>query len=254
MSALVSMGACPFCQNGTNTPCFATYVDGYHCYTCGKHKSASEKHYAFRTLKPIQKQLNLPQLIENPCKFSISVLQWLYKYFIYEGDIQRHNIYYVPPIEGYEESIVFGNKELTFWQRRFFPSKKFITRGDKTQVFVLPSLITSNKIILVEDIISAIRVSKYANVICLFGTHMNYLCRKFLEKSIYNIFIWLDPDKPGQDASNIMLNILTKSLGTYTRYRAFAVREQRTIKILNTEKQPKDYCDQELKLIVGEIN
>ncbi len=257
MGQLRSTGSCPFCGQGVNTPCFATYSDGYHCFTCGKKKNGVIRDF----LKPLitsNKNLELPECTNNIRQFSPNVLEWLYKYYVYDDLIRKYNIMYAPFAEFgvfKGESLILPlivNREIISYQRRFFPNKQFITKGDKTSPFTINRDNLQN-IVLVEDYISAVRLGELTNVICLQGTHMNWICLKLLEKSTYNIKIWLDPDKPGQDASKEILNKLVGRITTYNKYNAFEVREMRTVDIMVTEKQPKEYSNQELKQLLGAL-
>ncbi len=141
---LVNMGACPFCGGGNNTPCFATYDNGFHCFTCGKKKSTDRAQYAYRPmLATMDKDLTLPEHTQNTCEFSPSVLKWLYSYYVYDDLIKQYNIAYVPFAEFGQfkgESLILPaitDGKLMSYQRRFFPNKQFITKGDKTSPFVI---------------------------------------------------------------------------------------------------------------------
>ncbi len=262
MGLLISTGACPFCGNGNNTPCFAQYSDGYKCFSCGVTKTQDTNNYAFRpTMKTCDKKLDVPEHTQNIREFSPSVLQWLYKYYVYDDLIKKHGISYVKydkfnQFEG--ESLLFPQfheDKLVFYTRRFFPSKQFIIRGDKSTPLIIKCVHNvCNKVVIVEDFISAIRLAEHVHTVCLSGVHMNFSCRKFLESLTYNVEIWLDPDEAGQEASKIILSQLSKSMQYGSRYRAFQNRESRTIEIRSTALQPKDYSPQELKQILGEKN
>lgn len=253
------MGSCPFCLGGQRTSCFATYDDGYCCFTCGR-KKIEKNGYAWKpTLsQEAVKNMQLPQMVQNTSKFSLTVLRWLYKYYVFEALIKKYHIAYVPPVGNINESLilpVFDGQKLISYQQRFFPNKSFITKGDKTVPFMIKcENPISNEIILVEDFISAIRLGEHVHTICLFGVHISIIMSKFIENLNMNVRIWLDPDEAGQTASKIMLDKLTKSMTYCAKYRAFAIREPRTVEIIKTELQPKDYSDSELKTILGEKN
>lgn len=251
------MGSCPFCGGGNNTPCFATYSDGYHCFTCGKKKSTDRLHYAYRPLLASTPDLRVPDCTQNTCEFSPGVLKWLYSYYVYDELIRKYGLAYVPyakygSFEG--ESLILpvtkGNQVISF-QQRFFPKKQFITKGDKTSPFMIMCE-QSKKIVLVEDYISAIRVGQHANVICLHGVHVLYDVSKLLQNLNMNIEIWLDPDEAGQTASKELLAKLTKDAHNCAKYRAFAIRESTTITIRSTRLQPKDYSPHEIQQILGD--
>lgn len=257
---LLNMGACPFCGGGNNTPCFATYDNGYFCYTCGKKKSTDRDAYAFRpSLITSDKNMLLPECTQNTCEFSPSVLKWLYSYYVYDDLIKKYNIAYCPFAEFGRfkgESLILPvvvDGELINYQRRFFPNKQFITKGDKTSPLVIMRK-QSNTVVLVEDYISAIRLGEHVNVICLHGVHVSYNVSKLLSYLNMNIEIWLDPDEAGKTASKDIMSQLVTSMNINSKYRAFAVRESISITMRSTEKQPKDYSPQELKKILGVRN
>ncbi len=261
MSQLISMGSCPFCLSGTNTPCFATYDNGYFCFTCNKRKSTDRAQYAYRpSLISSDKSMTVPKHTQNTCEFSPSVLKWLYSYYVYDDLIKKYGIAYVPydkygKFEG--ESLllpVYVNHELTFYQQRFFPNKQFITKGDKTSPFIIKHRDNLTRIVLVEDYISAVRVGQHSNVICLHGVHVHYNVAKLLQYLNMNVIIWLDPDEAGQTASKAIMSQLVTAMNINNRDRAFAIRDSRSVTIRSTKLQPKDYSNQELKQILGDEN
>lgn len=250
MSKLVSMGICPYCNKGHNTPCFAEFTNGYHCYSCGRHKHVTDDFYAFKDPRLISQDTKYPLVSKDINKFSINVLQWLYKYHVFERLIRKYKIFYS---KEKEDSLIFNvikDNKITFWQQRYFPSKRFKTGGNKNELFFISNP-QSTKLVLVEDFISAIRVGELANVICLWGTCMNKDVSNFIKNiSICDIKIWLDPDIAGQNAAKTVKNNLIRLLKYDNIDKAFAILEQRTVNILTSEKQPKEYTDSEIKTIL----
>lgn len=250
MSSLIRMGSCPMCQKGTDTPCFAEYVDGYHCFSCGAHKKLGGTNYAYRPATAATITSFPHDTTNTVAKFSPNVLEWLYSYYVFDAMIRDYRIMYC---KDKEDSLVFPvikDNEIKFWQQRYFPTKRFKTGGNKSEIFYIKH--DSNKLVLVEDYISAIRVASFANVICLWGTHMNYDMSNFIDNiDMTNVSVWLDPDAAGQDAAKKIFNRLENKMHYLSGTRAFAIREQRTLTILDTEKQPKQYSDTELKSILG---
>jgi 5S rRNA maturation endonuclease (ribonuclease M5) len=204
--------------------------------------------------------IRLPDHTQNICEFSPSVLRWLYSFYIYDDLIKKHGIAYTKYTEFITERgvkysgdglilPVFKDDTLVFCQQRFFPDKKFITKGDKTSPFVIKCE-GSTCLYIVEDYISAIRLGEFTNVLCLFGTSIHYQSIEFIRESGYGIIVWLDNDEAGEKGANIIIDKVTKALFCDTRYRAFAFRESRTIENLRTEFQPKEYSNQQLKTII----
>lgn len=260
---LISMGPCSFCGGGNNTPCFATYSDGFKCFTCGKTKRTDGATMAYRPMiKASNTEIRLPEHTQNISEFAPSVLKWLYSYYVYDNLIKKYGIAYTQHTEFTTERglvyrgvglllPVFVDNALVFCQQRFFPNKMFITKGDKTTPFVIKCKRKSDITVIVEDYISAIRLGEHVNVVCMFGTSLTYSGVKLLEQSTDNIIVWLDNDEAGHTGADTVASKLSKSLHTNAKYRAFAVRESRTVEVLRTDKQPKDYCDEELKQLLG---
>lgn len=249
MGTLLSTGSCPFCKSGTRTPCFATYSDGYHCFTCGKKKIEKDG-YAWKPCfdtKP-SGMVELPTLTNNISQFSLEVLQWLYKYYVFDDLIKKYNICYVPEVNSLVLPVFDGDKLISY-QQRSFPRKGFITNGDKTLPFMIKCG-QENTVVLVEDYISAIRLGEHVHTICLFGVHVSNIMLKFIENLNMDIKIWLDPDDAGVTNSKLIRDKLTKGLTHHAKYRAFSVRGPRIVEQVLTELQPKEYSDGELIAIL----
>jgi 5S rRNA maturation endonuclease (ribonuclease M5) len=201
--------------------------------------------------------LALPEHTQNVNKFSPNVLKWLYSFYVYDDLIRKYGIAYSEYAEFGQfkgESLILPvivDGDLKSYQRRFFPHKQFLTKGDKTSPFII-KCVGSNQMVLVEDYISAIRVGQFCNVVCLQGVHIQWNALKLIENSNMDIIIWLDPDEAGQTAAKDLEQRLVNRLQLGSRYKAFSFREPRAISILQTGKQPKDYCDIELQKIIGE--
>ena len=260
---LISMGSCPFCGGGNNTPCFATYSDGYKCFTCGKSKHTDGATMAYRPMiKASNTEIRLPEHTQNISEFSPSVLKWLYSYYVYDPLIRKYGIAYTQHTEFTTERgivykgtglllPVFVDNVLVFCQQRFFPDKMFITKGDKTSPFVIKCREKSDITVIVEDYISAIRLGEFVNVVCMFGTSLTYSGMQIIGSGTDRVLVWLDNDEAGHSGASLISSKLDKYLHTCAKQRAFAVREPRTVEILKTDKQPKEYSDQELKQILG---
>lgn len=258
MGQLISMGACPFCGSGNKTPCFATYDDGFHCYSCGKHKSLDKKYYAYKpqiASNTNNTTFNPPEMIKRPCDFGVNVLKWLYNYYVFDEMIVKYGIGYCSYREFGKfkgESVIlpyYEDGSLVFLQQRFFPDKIFRTMGVKDRPFTFLNE-ESSQIILVEDFISAIRVAEHHNVLCLQGTKLNYNALKYILESNLDIKIWLDPDNAGQEGAKCIFDKVVNYLKYKYNKQAFVLRKHRTVSVIVTDKQPKNYSDQQIKDII----
>lgn len=255
MGRVIYMGVCPSCGGGANTPCFAKYADGHtYCFSC--HVRTKSNILDFSAHIPLKSTptVVIPTGTSSSIKeFSPQVLDWLYNNFVFDNLIKKYKISFVKDYSMYkEDSLLFPvleNSKLQFYQRRFFPNKKFITRG-YTKLGMLIKNKDSNKLIIVEDYISAIRAGEFVNVLCLFGTNLTEEMLKKTRKLDMDIKLYLDPDEAGQEAGKIIFKKLDEEYTSKFNSKAFAIREPRTISLEKTEKQLKEYCDEELKQIL----
>lgn len=253
---------CPKCGGPHENACFVTYDNGWHCFSCGASYVTDVDNYSFRAQKTASKGVYIPEHITfNPDKFSLYVLNWLYQYGLYKSDIKKYNIGYIPyeefktksELEFKGESLLFpiiSNLEIGNYQRRFFPDKKILTVGNKELIF-LPQKDSSfcDKIVLVEDYISAIKVSGVIPSMCLFGTKLK---ENQLEECLRyrNIIIWLDGDKPGQDGANKIYKKLCDTIKYRCKLNAFNSMCY-NVRIITTDNDPKTYSSTEINTILN---
>ena len=237
MSRVVGHERCPACaklgkdRHGDN---LAVYEDGgEHCFSCGYHYSA-------------EKRPNVPYLEGSPKEGPTSVASdapslpydvtseidpraslWLRECGLTMRDVVEHRILWSPSWE----RLIFPVGDC--WQGRYFgsdPKKaKWFTKGDIHNVIY--KLGTGPEVVLVEDILSAIRVSKFSSCICLFGSalpsmwisRMGFLGSRFA--------VWLDFDKR---VHSIQLCKRLQNLGFQARS-------------IITLKDPKNLTDEEIQ-------
>lgn len=242
-SHLVSQEQCPKCKelgkdrNGDN---LAVYSDGHKwCYSCGYHVSASgvAKIQAAMGAGTITsaKSIGLPEDVEF--QLPEKCWTWLRQYSISKGDVIRHKVMWS---ESWKRLIFpyFDTTGLLAWQGRYFgddPKKgKWFSQGDLKNILHICGPAKGSTLVLVEDIVSAIRVGHLMPCMPVFGSHVSVrtLLRiaQFYEKTV----IWLDKDKQ-IDSVKFSNNARLCNL-------------QSTSVI--TEKDPKEYPTQELKIIL----
>lgn len=131
--------------------------------------------------------------------------------------------------------------ELVAWQGRYFGERtthpKWFSKGDLQDVVSLHDVLgrKGECLVLVEDIISAIRVGNSAASVCIFGSYVD--SARLLHLRIFtsgSIVLWLDPDKRKE---SIKFAKLAHSLGFESR-------------IVLTDRDPKEYTDEEIQEIL----
>lgn len=226
MARVLSRERCPACakigkdRHGDN---LVTYDDGHSkCYSCGYYISGGKTFY-----KPLQSSQEpvsyLP--VDVTTEIDPKALQWLSRYFVTYNDVVEHRIMWS---ESYKRLIFpVGNA----WQGRYFGpdnKPKWFTKGNiHDNLHVLGD---GPEVVLVEDIVSAIRLSHVGCSLPVFGCELpsNWYARLvYLHRPLV---IWLDRDKRLESYS---LADRLRGLGFDTR-------------VVSTELDPKEYSKKEL--------
>jgi ribosomal protein S27AE len=219
----IKFSACPRCRKrgddrkGDN---LAEYKDNYYCFKCGYYESK-------RTLERVNDAYSQHIAEDNRQLDTIKQLpdvarQWLNKWQLTldELDCFRWNE---------EKQLLVMVNLPTFWHGRCFApfsKSKYLSNGIK------PFLQwgQSDTIVLVEDVISALKVGRVATGCPLFGTMPYKLILDGLER-YKNIFIWLDKDAAIKSLKTA--RITSELIG-------------KPIRVIITEKDPKYYNDLDL--------
>ena len=250
-SYLVRKEQCPECakQGKDNShDNLAVYSDGHsHCFSCGftiSNGVISRFRQRISSTRELDKQKSGLYLPEDCDTVYPSVaLDWIEQYELTKTDLLNNNALWS---ESSQRLIfpVYGDSGLLAYQGRYFgppssgkPYPKWYGKGDLGSTFNILGRSSSSKLVLTEDIISAIKCSKFCLAMPLYGSHVGVVRFKRLY-SLYGktltVSVYLDPDK-----------------------RKEAVLEARrgTLVGLNTEtifsdKDPKEHTYEELKEIL----
>jgi len=184
----------------------------WHCHNCGssgfiraKDLSPNELLNRFNNLSVIPSTSTCAKSVKLPYDFSTKIpnlgLQWFYKYGIFEDVIKKYSFGFS---EKYNRIVmpVFDDGELVYYQSRTLdtPTKsnpKYINvrqSGAKSVFFKSFAYKDSDKLVVVEDILSACKVGLVTNAVSLLGS---YIPDSFVNvcKDFDKIYIWLDRDK-----------------------------------------------------------
>ena len=248
MANHVRNSACPKCRelghdkSGNN---LGEYDDGScYCWKCGYyiHATAYGKVGAFRksygnaVVQQNQRYYPLPNDVDVYVP-AVARL-WLGKYGLTEYEIVTNRLMW----SEYWQQLIFPYfdkyNNLVGWQGRSFrPADagkaypKWFTQGDVQKLYhILPPKENYDTIVLVEDIVSAIKVSRHIPCMPIFGsTALNRL------KTLYNrttgLVWWLDP------------NMKKKSILEAFKARSIGMRAT----TIFSEKDPKEHSDNEIR-------
>ena len=219
---------CPKCRNkgkDTSGDNLAVYSDNHKfCFSCGYREPADigKLMSHIDDTSPIEiKGSNLPDDISYI--IPKEPYRWLKQYGIMEWEIKQHRFCW-SEIRQLLIFPVFGDnsKDVVFWQGRYFgnqytepviiggrtmgyeksrkPHPKYLTSGQHSGILHVLGEEHKNTIILTEDLISAIKVSRVYSAMPLWGSNLASETMKRLHKycishSFAKVGIWLDPDK-----------------------------------------------------------
>lgn len=227
MSKFVHHEQCPKCaergadRRGNN---LGVYSDGsLHCYSCGYHKSPS-----FRLKHLIKEERNDYEKTVLPRDFTKEVPSTAWKWLLQYGLTYSYWQAYC----GYSEKegrLIFPVGTPTqFSIGRSFTvgAGKWKIYGDKSSYVEVISNQVSEKVVLVEDLISAHKVGQVSTAIPLFGTSIYDNVIKKLRDLNLPVVIWLDDDQYALLPKKI--NRLQALLGLPVSY-------------IHTPKDPKEY-------------
>lgn len=215
-----------------------------HCFRCdfhdyeskGKQSLAELAHIAElnRLAETIELKLELPD--DYTRELPLEGRLWLYKAGITEPTWRHFGIGYSESLKRVIIPVYDEAGELIWFQCRAIykgQKPKYIQpKMSRERVFFRGRVDDKDttRIAVVEDMLSAIRVSKQYNVISLLGTKITNFQANWLAR-YDTVLIWLDPDRAGVKGAYS----IRKTLGLVTETR-----------IIRSDKDPKELTDKEI--------
>lgn len=242
MKPLSNSAICPKCGGGHKSKPFCIYENGWHCFACG-YKKVSDRGYSVHN-----RRIEIPEwpeAINNYESFSLNIKLWLTERGIKPDDVYKYNIY----SDGQDNIFFVGCKDPLFYQKRNTVTREFKTYGQK--VNTLLSGWRSEVLVIVEDFVSAIRVSSYTDTVCLWGTYCKIQDLAEWFKKYNKILVWLDNDvqkqiNSGQQAAENIIKLAKICIQKYDSKKSWSINNKQIINIV-TDKDPKCYTDSEIK-------
>lgn len=192
MSIRLYQTECPNCRSkgkDKHKDNLAVYDDGHtYCFSCGTYTPGN-------IISKINKQKqnkyikNIPEDITKTIKKE--AYDWIHKYL----DTVPKNFYYSEQ----EQSLIIILDNSGVWIARYFGTEdkpKWLAYGIGNHTYHIEGITNTNKIVIVEDIISATKVGHITPTLCLFGSIISTeKIAKLLLLGYNEIILWLDPDK-----------------------------------------------------------
>lgn len=211
----VTKEACPRCRSmgkDTKGDNLAVYPDGHkHCYGCGHHVSpALNSRIRMAVAGKDLVTTSSPDPRENYPKdrgyyLPVKVMNWLSQYGLTRKEISDNMFEWSEERQLLVMPVNDEHNNLLFWQGRYFGDNpkmsKYVTGGKPLNVIRFKPgaemvLSRMSTMILVEDIISSIKVGRHYPCLPLCGTNIPLdLISRLKDMGFAHIGIWLDADK-----------------------------------------------------------
>lgn len=182
---------CPRCGSKDN---LAEYDDHFWCFGCKYHKLKNDIGSIRQRLAQTSHAVKPPIDIEVNQDIPKPAMQWLLSYGITPNEINDFGI-------GWNDDaqLLVLVKTPDYWQARTFGNHKvkYMSNGIKPLTFYG----YADKIVCVEDILSAIKISRLSPEFCalpLLGSSMSEEVIQRLSGRFKSVVIWLDRDKANE--------------------------------------------------------
>ncbi len=237
---MTTKSRCPKCaekgkdNHGDN---LITYPDGHsYCYACGYVIPSSTTQKLRNKIQGTTTEL---QEITFPSDIQETLpekaVRWVRKYGITQYELSKAKALW----SEFRQLLIFPirrNSALVGWIGRYFGDgnyPKWIIKGNfKNEPFVLSAPKTTSTLVLVEDMISAIKVSRYTDAAPLFGATISISnMLRYINLPYTRIVFWLDPDKQ-------------KEMLVFARCMSLFAKD---IDVVFSSGDPKEHDDKEIK-------
>ena len=169
---------CPKCNSKDN---LAIYSDGEYCFGCHTAKKYTKEIKEDKVPTKFTGHLD----VEIPYKY----IQYLESFGLTERNIRSHFAYWSEA-----DRLVFHCQAEYYEARSLTKEPKVLSFGVKPQ-YCFPNIPANGILVLVEDVISALKVSNVYASGSLFGSSLSSDWMRLIEKYKCKPIFWLDKDK-----------------------------------------------------------
>jgi Zn ribbon nucleic-acid-binding protein len=239
MTTFLRHEPCPSCGSQDN---LGVWDDGHKwCFGCGffvpsSNMSIEQMETALVGKDKNNKNDGLP--LDFTHSLPAEPYAWLKQYEITNAEIIQHNLGW----SASRQMLIFPyfgeNNEVIFWQGRYFPQRKpkSFTGGDFRHLVLVRHHVgttdfSGGVLTVVEDPVSAIKVSRVCDVHPLFGSNLSQHNAIRLSRYFSELNLWLDFDK-------------TKEALKFAERYKFLFKK---VNVISTEKDPKEYGTEQIR-------
>ncbi len=224
------------------------YADGSrYCWSCGYHVNGN----SLSAIKRTERSADVTPAVVLPSDVDTYIpavaRQWLGKYAISEHDVIDNRLLWSESRKYLIFPYFDKYNNLVAWQARSFAEQtpgrsrpKWFSQGDLKKLYhILPiKEIYTGSVVLVEDVVSAIIVSKVCPAMPVFGSKVGLERLKTLSTRFNGVVVWLDPDMRKQaivEAKNASMFGLTS-------------------RVIFSTHDPKEHTIEEIRYYTGQVD
>jgi len=207
MSEFLKHEPCPSCRKrgwdrkGDN---LGVWTDHKYCFSCNFYEGVSpiKAFQQSREFHTVESGIALPS--DSSQELRQDALMWLKSYSLTNEEIDQNNMEWSERKEllifpFYQGVTGIGYNDLIAWQGRYFGTNKeypkYVTYGIRQDLFHYVGRDNKHTVVLVEDLISAIKVGRVQLAMPLFSSDANKYQLHHIAQRLDHAIIWLDPDK-----------------------------------------------------------
>jgi len=235
---------CPKCGSRDN---LGVWDDGHkYCFGCRYYVPPDDNISSLKKRFTVENNYNVVDGIDVS-NYTILIpqkaLEWLFKYGITKEEITHFRICWNPSKDSLVFPIIDGDGKVIVTNERYFGDspleQKYRTYGHKNhkQLFINNPL-HPRTLVMVEDFVSAIRVSRFVCAMPLLGSTMPVEALRWATGRYKKLRVWLDMDKASQ------------SLGEAAKASQY-IPDCRSI---ITDLDPKEYSNNRILTILKEAD
>jgi hypothetical protein len=196
--------ACPRCGSRDN---LAVYDDGHKwCFGCNYYVPPKTTLDSLnrRMVRPAEEELDANGIDTSLFSYDIpeGPKKWIQKYGITDSELRFYQITWCDLRQTLVFPVLRDNKVVLTNERYFGPNPKhpkYLTFGNKSkEVVYLSGSITQDKIVFVEDFVSAIKIRRMVSVMPLFGSTIPEMALPWCAGRFKRAGVWLDLDKAAE--------------------------------------------------------
>lgn len=230
---MINFEECPNCHIQGRRKTLAVYEDGHkYCFFCSLYKPGNKIAALKASLEKEDGIIKLPY--DSSKVIPKDIAQWLGTYDITRMDVLYHNIQWSEQNKFLIFPYYSDTRELLGWQGRDFkpnPKSKWYSQGNLKDIFHVLGNFNERKVVLVEDIISCIKLSHFTNCLCLFGSSPPDSVIARIRTFYDYCDVWLDPDA---HSKAVKVKYKLEMIGVKSR-------------VILSERDPKETSEEQIK-------